>query len=87
MAVSDDEVIAELTACGEAVSDYFLIGGGVFFVNRRGELMSSAIDDPELAAAVVGFLRRLGVREYSSYNQYLDTRHNNADIADDSRSG
>lgn len=66
----DAEVVAELTACGAAMSDYFLIDGLVCSVNGRGELMGCSIDDENLAASAKAYLRRLGVPEYPSLQAY-----------------
>jgi hypothetical protein len=71
----DAEVVAELTACGAAMSDYFLIDGLVCSVNARGELMGCSIDDEDLAASAKAYLRRLGVPEYPSLQAYNQQRH------------
>ncbi|VTU02020.1 ---NA--- : [Gemmataceae bacterium] len=71
----DAEVVAELTACGAGVADYFLIGGLVCSVNLRGELMGCSIDDEDLAASAKAFLRRLGAPEYPSLQAYQEQRH------------
>jgi hypothetical protein len=67
MPVPDAEVVAELTFGGQAVADFFLVGGLVCHVNARGELMARSIDDPELAAATTAYLRRVGAREFDSF--------------------
>jgi hypothetical protein len=71
----DSEVVAELTASGAAMTDYFLIDGLVCSVNARGELMGCAIDDEDLAASAKAYLRRLGVPEYPSIQAYNEQRH------------
>lgn len=68
--VPDEEVISELEFNRQAVSDYFLIGGLVCHINRCGDLMARAIDDPDLSAATVGYLRRIGAREFESLAGY-----------------
>jgi hypothetical protein len=65
--VPDDEVVAELVFNGQAVSDYFLVGGLVCHINRRGEMMARATDDPDLAAATTAYLLRIGAREFESF--------------------
>jgi len=70
----DSEVVAELTACGAAMSDYFLIGGCPYCVNCRGELMGCSIDDEDLAVSATAYLRRLGVLEYPSLQAYNEQR-------------
>ena len=72
----DAEVVAQLTACGTAMSRYFLIDGLVCSVNVRGELMGCAIDDEDLAASAKAYLRRLGVPEYPSLQAYREQRGN-----------
>lgn len=66
----DSAVIAELTACGLAVSDCFLIDGLLCAVNARGELMGCSIDDEDMAASTRAYLRRIGVPEYPSLQAY-----------------
>jgi hypothetical protein len=66
----DAEVVAELTACGAAISDYFLIEGLVCSINVRGELMGCSIDDPDLAASATSYLRRIGAREFGSFAEF-----------------
>ncbi len=70
-AVSDGEVVAELTGNGYSVTDFFLVDGLVCSVNARGELMGLSIDDEALAAATKAYLRRAGVREYASYQEFV----------------
>jgi hypothetical protein len=70
----DAEVVAELTADGAAVPDYFLIGGLVCTVNARGELIGCRIDDEDLAASAKAYLRRIGVPEYPSLQAYYEQR-------------
>ena len=72
--LSDEEVVAEMTACGETMSDYFLINGLVCSVNVRGELMGCRIDDEDLAASAKAYLRRLGVPDYPSIQAYNDQK-------------
>jgi hypothetical protein len=69
-AISDAEVVRELTAGRAAVSDYFLVDGDICSINSRGELGMMAIDDAVLAAAMVAYLRRHGAREYSSFEEF-----------------
>jgi hypothetical protein len=68
--VPDDEVVAALSIGGLAVADHVLIAGLVCCVNTRGELMAKSIDDEALARATTAYLRRIGAREYSSYQDY-----------------
>lgn len=80
----DAEVIAELTACGAAVADYFLIDGLVCSVNAHGELMGRSIDDEDLAMSTKAYLRRLGVPEYPSLKAYMEQRQAKPGAAPDS---
>jgi hypothetical protein len=76
MAVSDDEVIAELTADGTRVEDHFLIGPEICIVNRNGQLISMVIEEVEgedggaMYFAIVEVLRRHGARVYRSHEEY-----------------
>jgi hypothetical protein len=70
--LSDSEVIAELTAGGLAISDYFLIDGLLCSINARGELVGCSIDDEDLAASARAYLRRIGVPEFPSLQAYFD---------------
>jgi hypothetical protein len=70
MAVSDEEVVAELTAGGMSVADFFLIDGLICFVNARGVLMARVHSDPASAAATKAYLRRVGTPEYPSWEAY-----------------
>ncbi|MFO0969779.1 MAG: hypothetical protein U0793_29840 [Gemmataceae bacterium] len=72
----DAEVLAELTACGTAISDYFLIDGMVCSVNARGELMACVIEDEDLAVSAKAYLRRLGVPEHPSLQAFREQRGN-----------
>ncbi|VTR93441.1 unnamed protein product [Gemmata massiliana] len=67
--LSDAEVLEELTGAGAIIADYFLIGESIYCVNRRGELGGLAADD-ELSEAMVVYLRRVGVPEYASEEEY-----------------
>ena len=69
MRVSDAEVIEEFTGAGATISDYFLIGEMPCCVNSRGELMMVAADE-ELTEAMVTYIRRIGVPQYSSHEAY-----------------
>ena len=69
MSISDEEVVAELTGAGPTIADYFLIGEMPCCVNNRGELLMVAADD-ELGLAMTAYLRRVGVPEYSSQEEY-----------------
>ena len=71
MSLSDAEVIEELTAGGPTIDDYFLIGEMPCCVNGRGELLMVAADE-ELTAAMVAYLRRVGVPEYRSQEEYAE---------------
>lgn len=73
-AVSDDEVVAGLTAGGRPVGDYFLVGGLVCAVNGRDELMARLIDNESLSAATTAYLRRVGARECGSYQEFAAGR-------------
>ena len=66
----DSVVIADLTAGGLAISDYFLIDGLLCSINSRGELVGCSIDDEDLAASARAYLRRIGVPEYPSLQAY-----------------
>jgi hypothetical protein len=76
MAVSESDIIAELTAGGARVEDHFLIGHEICAVNQNGELMSLLIEDVageksgEMYYAIMDFLRRRGARVYQSYDEY-----------------
>lgn len=73
-AASDDEVVAELTSGGHAVADFFFVAGVVCFGVPRGGLVARSIDDPALAAATEAYLRRMGAREYGSYQEFIADR-------------
>jgi hypothetical protein len=64
--VPDEEVIEELTAGGQAVTDYFLVGGLVC----SGDLVAMIIEDADLSRATSEYLRRIGASEYSSYEEF-----------------
>jgi hypothetical protein len=66
----DAEVVAELTACGAAMCDYFLIEGLVCSINVHGELMGCSIDDEDLAVSATAYLRRVGAREFGSFPEF-----------------
>jgi hypothetical protein len=68
--VPDDEAVAELTANGRAVSDFFLMGGLACSVTGD-ELTARCIDDGALSAATTAYLRRVGAREYGSYQEFV----------------
>jgi hypothetical protein len=80
VAISDPEIIAELTGGGARVEDYFLIGYDICAVNPDGLLSSPLIEDMpgekpgEMHFAVLDFLRRHGANEYKSYEDYLAAR-------------
>lgn len=67
--ISGAEVLEELTGAGATIADYFFIGESIYCVNRQGELGGLAADD-ELAEAMVSYLRRVGVPEYASEEEY-----------------
>lgn len=69
--VSDEEVVAELTCDGSAVSDYFLVWGMVCAVNARGELVGVSIDDDALAAATKAYLTRVGARSFATHEEFV----------------
>jgi hypothetical protein len=73
-AVPEEEVVSELVFNGQAVADYFLVGGLVCHINARGELMSRVIDDPDLATATIAYLRRVGAREFGSLAEFQSWR-------------
>jgi hypothetical protein len=68
--VSEAEVVAGLTSGGLAVTDYFLLGGALCFVNPGGQLMAHIIEDDDLSAATKAYLRRAGAPEYGSFDEY-----------------
>lgn len=76
MAISDDDIIAELTSDGPRLEDHFLIGDEICAVNRSGELTSLIVEDVpgekpgERYYAILDLLRRHGVREYRSDADY-----------------
>jgi hypothetical protein len=72
--LSEAEVIEELTGAGATIADYFLIAGALHCVNQRGELLGVAADD-ELSLAMVAYLRRVGVTEYTSEEAYRLQAH------------
>jgi hypothetical protein len=80
MAISDRDVIAELTADGSSLEDHFLIGEEICAVNRNGQLMSLLIeelqgeDEGEMHDATVEFLRRRGAKVYQSHEEYLRSK-------------
>jgi hypothetical protein len=63
--LSDAEVLEELTGAGATIADYFLLGESPYCINPTGELLGVAADD-ELGAAMLPYLRRVGVPEYAS---------------------
>ena len=78
-AVPEDEVIAELTASGRAVADFILVGGLVCS-SVAGGLTAMIIDDSALARAAIVYLRKVGVREYASYDEFAaDNRRGDGD--------
>jgi hypothetical protein len=76
MAVSDSDVMSELTAGGASIEDYFVIGHDICAVNSSGELTSLLIEEVpgeeegEMYNAVLNFLLRRGARVYHSYEEY-----------------
>ncbi len=68
--VPDAEVVSTLTFNGQAVEAYFLVRGLVCHFNTRGELMARATDDPDLSAATLEYLRRVGAREFGSFAEF-----------------
>ncbi len=77
----DNEVVAELTACGTAISDYFLIEGLVCSINSRGELMGRSIDDEDLSASATAYLRRVGAREFGSFEEFQAWRSDDEQVS------
>jgi len=69
--VTDDEVVAGLTGDGLSVADHFLMAGLVCSINPHGQLMGLSIDDEALALATTAYLRRAGVPEYASYQDFV----------------
>jgi hypothetical protein len=61
--ISDEEVIAALTANGRTVDDYFILDGLLpGFATEKWSQVALLIEDDALAAACVQFLRRRGAR-------------------------
>jgi hypothetical protein len=82
MAVSDNDVKAELTAAGGSIEDYFLIGHDICAINSSGLLTSLLVEDVEgeeegeMHNAIVDFLRRCNAKMYQSYDDYIRQRAN-----------
>lgn len=76
MAISDREVVTELTEDGAKVEDHFLIGDDIYVANNRGELCILLVDglpgeeEGEMYDAIMQFLRRNGARIYESEKDY-----------------
>jgi hypothetical protein len=76
MAISDNEIIAELTGDGAKLEDHFLIDTEICVVNRNGELMTLIIEDlpgensGERYLAILEFLQRRGAKSYRSHTEY-----------------
>jgi hypothetical protein len=68
----DSEVVAELTAGGIALSDRIIIGGLICSASACGQLTAMLIDDPDLAASALAYLRRTGALEYPSMQAYRE---------------
>lgn len=68
--VPEEQVIAELTAGGLAVADFVVVAGALCSLHPNGQLMAHIIEDGGLAAATRAFLRRVGVREYGSFQEF-----------------
>ena len=80
MAVSDSDVVAELTDSGASVEDYFLIGHEICAINPSGQLSSLLVEEVEGEAegemhfAILDYLRRRGAEVYQSHEDYVNRR-------------
>ena len=76
MKIPEDEIVAELSASGVPIEDYFIIGYDICSVNENGGFSLLLIEDlpgeedGEMHFAVVDYLRRVGAKEYQTYEQY-----------------
>lgn len=68
--VPDTEVLEGLSHGGLSVSDYFLVGGLVCYLNGRRELMGCLIEDETLSVATARYLLRHGVKQYATYADF-----------------
>ena len=83
MAVSDNDVVSELTGNGASVEAYSIIGHEICAINANGELWSLLIEEMpgeeegEMYNAIMDFLRRRGARVYRTYEEYNKRANSN----------
>lgn len=72
--VPDEEVVAELTYHGHAVTDFFLVGGLVCHGIPNGSFAARRINDAALSSATKAYLMRVGAPCFASYEEFMQAR-------------
>ncbi len=76
-AVSDEDVVAELTHAGIPIDRYFLLGApgrqGIAYWHPNNGVMACAMDDHALALACVEFLKSRRAHEFRTMREILET--------------